>query len=168
MREKLKKQPKECPICFSEEIIKPTGGPHASCFSCANCITEWTITKIKEVKANFDDKIPCHMISCSNKIPIRSIHKKLSINCQEKINEALFQVYIINEKDIRKCPNSNCSYAGMISKLNCKYPFGCVIFGTQWKDSQRFVTSKSFLNKIISCKNDCFSITVIYLFNGFF
>jgi len=150
-------QSKECSICFSEEIIKPAGGLHTNCFSCVNCITEWTITKIKEAKANFDDKIPCHMISCSKKIQIRSIHEMLPINCQKKINEALFQVYLVNEKDIRKCPNPNCSYAGIIGKLNCKFPFECPLCGAQWKDCQQPVTLKNVFNKINFYKDDCFS-----------
>jgi len=157
MREKLKMQPKECPICFSDEIIKPSRGRHGNCFSCVACITEWTITKIREVKASFEDDIPCYIMSCPKKIQIKSIHQKLPINCQEKINEALFQVYLINEKDIRKCPNQTCYYAGTLGKVNCKSPFECLVCHAQWKEYQQLETYKSAFNKAISYKNEYFS-----------
>ena len=119
---------KECPICFTNEILNLKNTLHPKCLSCSVCITNWVITKIQEMKVvNMNDKIPCHMQGCSNKARIKDIYLKLTFECREKINEALFQVYLIKQSDIRKCCNAKCSYAGILSSPNCKESLQCEV-----------------------------------------
>jgi len=119
-------------------------------------VTTWVVTKIQEGKATINDRIPCHNLNCSYKIQITEIYKNMPSDCQEKINQALFEVYLISEKDIRKCPNSNCNYAGVLNKSKCSSSLECPACETQWKDYQQKTMPKDFkevLNRTDSFKN---------------
>jgi len=93
---------KQCLICSSTEIIDPIDPLHSECFGCRMCITEWIVTKIIETRASINNAIPCHANDCADKVTINEVYKILTQDYQERINEALFKVYLI--KDIRKCP----------------------------------------------------------------
>jgi len=152
---------KKCPICYSytkrcETLILP-----CECFVCFSCMTEWTITKIKELRCDINGQIPCHEIECEFETDIQDIHEKLTHHYQEKINEALFETYLFQTKDIRKCPNSKCSYAGIIKMSGCSNPLECPMCQTQWKEYQhKFFYEK--LNNILNQKD--FSISNPYSF----
>jgi len=45
----------------------------------------------------------------------------------EKVNELYTDLYISNAEDIRRCPNQDCSYAGVISSESCGEPLQCSV-----------------------------------------
>ncbi len=77
------------------------------------------------------------MADCPQEIPLQEIYQKFPKSGKQRMNEALLKVYFSKEKDIRKCPKSNCKYAGLIigTKSSCPAPLECGLCGTQWRDS---------------------------------
>ena len=58
-----------------------------------------------------------------------------SINTQlVKIGDRLLDIYITNEKDMRKCPAPGCSGAGYIILKSCKDNLVCEICHHEWRD----------------------------------
>jgi len=152
---------KKCQICYSNEPTNLDDSFHYNCYACVTCITEWIITKVQLIKGDIDSQIPCHMFSCKRTIPIKIIYKSLPQNCQEKINIALFQIYLIKQQDIRKCPNQNCPYAGIMNMSTCTDPFECSLCGTTWREYNHLAwASKGLLEKckkVRDKKNEFFS-----------
>jgi len=144
----------QCFICYDDELFHVNDPKHSHDFGCRNCLTTWIITKIKETQVAITDEIPCLFSMCSNKIQIQKVFGILPKSSQKRINEALFQVYLINEKDIRKCPNPKCSYAGIIENSSCNDPLQCARCDTQWID---YWQSKVSIGVFSDYKNELFS-----------
>lgn len=128
----------ECQICFSTVRIQRTRLLSCECFICFVCLAKWTETKIKEKRLDADSNIPCP--SCKKNIQIQEIFTKVGQIQKIIINEALLQVYLTEANDIRKCPTSNCHYAGIIRTNLCKKETQCPVCLTTWKEALNYAT----------------------------
>ena len=132
-----------CPICFNEEDDDNSSfiALSCNCKACVDCLSQWITLKISENHYTVDSKISCIMMNCKKDLCIEGIYQRMPLSTQQKMDEALLQVYFSKEKDIRKCPNSNCTYAGIINtKSSCTSPLQCDLCGTQWRDKQHYTT----------------------------
>ena len=56
------------------------------------------------------------------------------------LDDLLLQHYLIHSKDVRTCPNKDCSYAGLVEidpdteRIECSNPLQCEKCDTKWKD----------------------------------
>ena len=78
------------------------------------------------------------MGGCGDFIKIEAITSSLQETAEKaQIDETLFQVYLNKQSDVRKCPKSGCSYAGVIhASPDCTEPLNCELCGTIWRDKQ--------------------------------
>jgi len=91
--------------------------------------------KIKELQLQLEDTLPCIISSCENSFKIQQIYIQLSPHHKEQIDQALLCVYLNKAPDIRRCPNSQCLYAGVIvPTTSCTELLECAECGTSWKD----------------------------------
>jgi hypothetical protein len=58
------------------------------------------------------------------------------------------KMYAVNSKDIRYCPNSNCSYFGIIKEKVCRETYNCPICTYEWRDKINFTVLENMSNKI--------------------
>ncbi len=143
--------PFQCPVCFeiyehSSIISLPCG---SSC--CLNCLTQWSVSKIKGQQLQFEDTLPCIIFSCQNSFRIEQIYPELSPHHKSSLDQALLSVYLNKTFDIRRCPNNTCSYAGIISTtLSCTESFECADCGTNWKDQSTKKIWKNPFHEIFS------------------
>ncbi len=129
-----------CPICFNEEDDSFITLP-CNCKACGDCLSQWITLKISENYYTIDSKTTCIMANCKKELCLQDIYERMPLSSQQKMDEALLQVYFSKEKDIRKCPNSNCLFAGIIdTKSSCTSPLQCDLCGTQWRDKQHYTT----------------------------
>jgi len=121
-----------CPICFNEEEHNLFIALLCNCKACVDCLSQWITLKITENNSTIDSKITCIMANCKKDMSLQEIYQKMPLSFQQKMDEALLQVYFSKQQDIRKCPNSNCKYAGIINtKSSCTSPLQCDLCGTQ-------------------------------------
>ncbi len=144
----------DCPICFdsknSNEIITLPCQDQA----CANCLTQWITLKTSENNYTIDDQTPCIMAGCKKDLCLQEIYNKIPILSQQKMDEVLLQVYFSKQCDIRKCPNFNCSFAGIIdTKSPCTFPLQCDLCETKWRDKQHFTTFEKIIDYLKNLSN---------------
>lgn len=145
----------QCPICFdicpnSSTFSLPCG---SSC--CLDCLTQWSLSKIREQQLQFEDAFLCVISSCEKSLKIEQIYPHLSPHHKEQIDQALLHVYLNKTPDIRRCPSSQCSYAGIIpTTSSCTELLECAGCGTNWKDQSSSKDNtklwKNFTNEFFS------------------
>jgi len=135
-----------CPICFITQSYTEKTSLPCRCYACTDCLSEWLILKITENQYTLASQVPCFMARCKKgPSPLRTIYEKIPPSCQPKLNDSLLQVYLTQEQDIRKCPNTNCQYAGVISlDSSCNSSLQCDLCGTAWRDKQHYTKSERF------------------------
>ena len=123
----------ECPACSTSHqclTVLP-----CNCKFCSDCLTGWLESKISQVHFAHDFKVSCLTASCKGKFDPAEILHQLDSHNSAKVNEALLKVYMSKTPDIRMCPNSQCSYGGMIDlKRKCRTALECASCGTKWRD----------------------------------
>ena len=145
-----------CEVCYrilGEEVnsIKLS----CSCVHCVECLVDWTLTEIQELEYQIREEIPCMESSCKKPFKVESILNELPQCDQDKITQALFDVYLRKAKDIRKCPKDACIYAGIIdSSSTCQSPLECSLCETQWTEKPHFSLSKKIIESISSFQFD--------------
>lgn len=141
----------QCPVCFENYERSPRFSLPCKCSCCFDCLTQWSVSKIKEQQLQFEDTFSCITSSCKNSFKIQQIYPKLPFQNKEQIDQALLFVYLNKTPDIRCCPNNNCSYAGILqSTFYCTESLECVECGTNWKDQSSTKTWKNSSHEIFS------------------
>lgn len=134
-----------CPICFESQDQGSFITLSCGCASCSVCLTSWIVSQIAEPHYNTGKPLPCITASCKKGIELENIRLLLSQDLLVQIDNALLQVYLNKAKDIRRCPNQNCSYAGIIQAWSkCSENLKCSSCDTEWRDKQQY-TSKGTL-----------------------
>jgi hypothetical protein len=103
------------------------------------------------------------MVDCKIDLSLHEIYQILPLQYKEKMDEALLQVYLTQEQDIRKCPNPACKYAGTINpRVHCTERLQCEACGTTWRDKKQFTRREKVREWIKSGpksqKNELFSL----------
>ena len=75
----------------------------------------------------------------------QELMEKLDKESFQEINERILKIYLSHAKDIRKCPNSNWNFSGIIEMRAWKDKLQCDIWGTEWQDPLQVISySKIF------------------------
>jgi len=136
----------DCPICFTPSNKTKCVILSCECTCCQSCLTLWTILKIREFHFHFDRHIPCFNIKCQAKFNIQNVFLMVPQAFQEQINQELLSSYLVSTSDVRKCPNLNCSYAGIISiSAKCSQPLKCEACQTTWRDPLHLTRKEKFI-----------------------
>lgn len=63
------------------------------------------------------------------------------LDLMNKLNDAALNHYLVQATDVRKCPNSDCSYSGIVvfsnnenDFIDCCDEFVCEKCNTRWRD----------------------------------
>jgi len=164
-------QEKSCPICFTEEDEESSKHLllHCGPSCCQECLVEWLTTKIKENYHNdLDTQVPCVFSGCKGTLQVQKISSQLSIEHQIRINEELLQAYLNNQQDVRRCPQKNCPYAGIITPKPCSKDLQCELCSATWIDKiQQTKLQKvlSYLKGFFSIKNEILSHLWKFIFS---
>jgi hypothetical protein len=76
------------------------------------------------------------------------VNETATKNCMEKICDDALNHYGNNTADIRKCPNSECSYYGVITLKECRESLECPQCKRQWRDLVHYSASEKFIKQI--------------------
>src|SRR3569833_1994576 len=49
-----------------------------------------------------------------------------------------FKHYLVQNEDVRKCPNSKCGYSGFLNRKRCSGSLKCEMCDYQWRDPVHF------------------------------
>jgi len=134
-----------CPICFEDEqeshVILP-----CNCSVCADCLRQWLTLKITENQYSIESQVTCILTECKKPYSLQAIYHKMPLQYQRRLDESLLKVYLTREPDVRKCPNHNCNYAGVIkTNQSCKSPLECALCGTTWREKQHYTSYENLL-----------------------
>jgi len=136
----------ECPICLTS--FKTTGRAilPCNCVCCQTCLNDWISLKINEPSFTLKKNIPCFNRQCRGTCQIQSICHRLPKLVRDKVSQELLNYYLTRTADIRKCPNINCSYAGIINlSQRCSKPLKCEACETTWRDPVHFTATEKIL-----------------------
>jgi len=150
-----------CHICLNENQSSFISLP-CSCSACSDCLSQWITLNTLENQYTLESTFTCMTSDCQKDLSLKEIYHTMPKTHKEQIDEALLQVYLTNEQDIRKCPNPHCKYAGTIDpRSHCKENLQCEACGTTWRDKKQ-VTKREKVREWIkngpkSQKNELFS-----------
>lgn len=106
-----------------------------SCTHCSDCLTNWIVTQSKELHYQTYEKIQCMNTHCRQPFKAEEVILSLTQEQQDIVNHALFDVYLKKSEDIRMCPNSTCSYAGIIDTSQpCVDSLECALCENKWRE----------------------------------
>jgi hypothetical protein len=143
----------KCLICEEQYYYSEFNLP-CKCEICKDCFVEWFISENQKnyLKFELEKKCPNHL--CLKEIYIEDLFKFFSKEELNKINDILFEKYLTNKSDIRKCPYNECKYAAwfnLILNQNCEENYICEKCNFSWKDASNDKSSfKEFLNQPIN------------------
>jgi len=139
-----------CPICLTSKPPIQFTTLSCQCQACSDCLVEWTTMKIQEQSLTIEKTLPCILPQCGQPFTIQTIYSTTQLQIhKEKLDQVLLQGYLSRDQEIRKCPKSGCSYAGIINlKSKCKENLNCELCGTSWKDKSHFTFSQNLKNRI--------------------
>jgi len=133
-----------CVVCyrpFCDEV--PSITLNCSCIQCVDCLSSWILTQTKELEFQRKESISCMNTECKYIFKVQDILNDFPQPYQEKINQALFEVYLRKSKDIRRCPRPECNYAGIINlSAKCQDKLQCVECGEEWRDKIHYSVSE--------------------------
>ncbi len=138
-----------CPICLTSfEDTKIIRLP-CKCTSCSDCLTSWMVTQALELHYQTHENILCMSTACKKPFKVQQVLDQFNQQQQEVINAVLFDVYLKKEEDIRKCPNSQCTYAGVIdTSKSCRNNLECSLCGTQWREKVHYTGFEEMMEVI--------------------
>jgi len=109
---------------------------------------QWITVRITKDLLRNEVKIPCLNHECTQEITMEEAFQNLDRKRTELVLDKLVNVYICNQSDIRSCPNSNCSNAGIITPFPCYESLECDCCNYKWKDISQY-TWKDKLERAI-------------------
>ena len=152
-----KKPSPTCCICYNslQKKISP-----CECSVCETCWSQIIFVQIEQSNS-FIENIACPTKRCQQEPSITSLYKKMPRHLKLKIEQAYFNVYLSQTRDIRRCPSSDCNYAGIVDLSSpCSDNLICNACGTTWRDKAHYnkaEKAKDFMNNLIQKKNEFFS-----------
>jgi hypothetical protein len=122
-----------CQVC-GLEIENTNALPPCKCKICLDCMYEWTKEKCRDVLNSDEEFIRCPNFQCKMNISLVLLYQNLSKDKIESISDILTFKYLCKNKDIQKCPKSDCTYAGYLdANTYCRKAIVCEICNTEWK-----------------------------------
>ena len=159
----------DCSICYSNQALTQTqweGTLECECVLeyCHNCLSEWIVTEIKTNNLNADFKVRCPNQGCKKPYTLETYIKFLSLNSSEDLKdicEAALTHYSHHARDVRKCPNGECSNFGVIPLKACKDSLKCDQCATEWREALNYSTSEIVIKNLkgmLALNSEAFSI----------
>jgi hypothetical protein len=113
--------------------------------------------QILDLKFQAKQVILCPTGRCRKEYEVEDILNYFEGESLQLINDALFKAYLRKTKDIRPCPNSQCSYAGMINLGDrCKENLKCEMCETTWRDPYNYTFDEKIKRYITSFRTVIF------------
>jgi len=151
-----------CSICLSPTDDTQTIHLPCKCTGCSDCLTSWIITQASELHYQTHENILCMDTGCKKPFKIQQVFTQFNQQEQDVINAVLYDVYLKKTEDIRKCPNSQCSYAGVLDTSGpCKDNLECSMCGTQWREKIHYTKFEKIMEVVKSREiksNELYSI----------
>lgn len=140
-----------CLVCY-ESDIKCISLP-CGCEFCESCLVTWMNCQISELQFQQTGTVECLSQSCKKKFdPAHMLHQ-LQHAEREKIDDLLFRTYLKKSDDIRHCPNSKCTYAGVINgKEKCRKSLQCELCQNKWRERIHFGFIEELLFRLSSLR----------------
>ena len=129
-------------------------------YICSNCITNWANSKLIHDRISGEVLIPCPNYQCEHSLMPMDLIKLVGMKNFEKVNETYTQIYLSTTEDVRKCPNEECKYAGIIEFKPCKKPLECPECQYEWTEfvqMTNFAKAKKSLKDFLSFNPETFS-----------
>ena len=107
--------------------------------ACMECNAGWIKQEYKKQVLSQEVVIKCIGRNCKNTFSFQDFIKLFN-NSEgftdqiEDLNNIAAQHYIIHALDMRRCPNSNCSYSGFIQLKPCSDSLVCLSCETEWRE----------------------------------
>ena len=123
-------------------------------------ITQWAKNKIAKDRLSDEIVIPCPYYECKHNLSNADLINTIGPRNFEILNEEYIQIYLSNTDDIRRCPNDNCDYAGVISLKPWSDNLSCPECGYDWRELAQMSTSQKVIRNIqntLSLKSETFS-----------
>ncbi|CAI2371491.1 unnamed protein product [Moneuplotes crassus] len=146
-----------CVICFTNSVDIPM---LCGSYICGPCITEWAKSKLIMDRLSGQVTIPCPNYQCEHSLSHIDLITFLGIEMFESINEQYTQIYLSNTEDIRRCPNEECSYAGMIKMESCSDKLRCNKCSFEWREYSQLTDSQKMIKSVkdfLTFKSETFS-----------
>ena len=129
-------------------------------YICKICVAEWAKSKLMMDRLSNEVTIPCPNNGWNHSLTSEDIIKYIGIKAFEEINEQFTDMYCTNAEDIRKCPNNNCDYAGVIELKSCNEPLECDLWENTWREYEQMTIYQKLirgLSKTFSLESETFS-----------
>jgi len=156
-----------CPICFTENVKLLT--LPCKCKVCNECFYNWCKSRCEDNLFALKILIPCPLDKCRKPMSSEVFIKYLNKEQKLVINELLLKNYMLNTKDISKCPKEGCDYGGISGYLQKKCSnYICEKCKTKWQDQNMLNSTDRIKNafmKVMRVKNE-FCSNFVKLFIG--
>ena len=139
-----------CSVCYTSSLDNPLTRLPCFCVSCSDCLTSWIVTQILELHYQTHENIQCLNATCKRPFKVQDVYNKLTQEQQDVINTVLFDVYLKKTDDVRKCPNNECSYAGVITTIPCSSKLECPNCSTQWREKIHHTTTEKIRDFVLN------------------
>lgn len=137
-----------CQVCFDEGYL--TYLP-CRCYFCANCLSDWMVTQIQELQFQEKGTVVCLLEGCKKTFDPSVMLPDLNHDQRLRVTDALTRSYLVKTDDIRLCPNSKCTYAGVISlKEKCKSTLECELCDKKWREKVHYSFLEDIINPLLS------------------
>eukprot|EP01017_Pseudomicrothorax_dubius_P005896 TRINITY_DN115_c0_g1_i2.p1 TRINITY_DN115_c0_g1~~TRINITY_DN115_c0_g1_i2.p1 ORF type:complete len:323 (+),score=9.22 TRINITY_DN115_c0_g1_i2:135-1103(+) len=145
---------KRCAICFEDITLSAQSVLACGCSYCQSCLTEFFISKTKDLSFVDEQKFKCPSDCGQVAIdPAVALELITDFNSKESLSEALLKVYIRNSSDIRTCPGLGCNYSGLLPKSSCHSSLQCESCKTEWRDESLYYPFESTIRKLMDTPN---------------
>jgi len=127
-----------CLVCYSD-ITNSDFKLKCKCDICEKCFYNWIVSQNLDsiFNSNFDCTCPNH--SCKKEIPLDWVFQNINSQNASVINSILFKKYFNTNKDLVKCPQNLCPFAGYLEvNHKCRKEFKCEVCNVTWVDDSRF------------------------------
>jgi len=143
-----------CGICWDAVSVIQMS---CSCQFWTNCLKDWVLLQISDLKFQAKKVIICPNMQCRKEYEIDDILQYFEGESFNLISDALFKSYLRKTKDIRPCPNPQCSYAGMINlEERCHENLICDVCQTSWRDPYSYTLDEKIKKAITSFRSVIF------------
>ncbi|EAS03221.2 Ibr domain protein (macronuclear) [Tetrahymena thermophila SB210] len=103
---------------------------------CPNCLDQWMSQQIQDQGSlNYNAlKIKCPINTCNQLFLFNLFKQVFNMKIFPITTQQLLNHYCRQQYDIVSCPNSTCSYRGIVNNQKCTEPFQCSLCQHQWSE----------------------------------
>lgn len=118
---------------------------------CQECLFEWVQVRINKDLLKGEVTIPWPQAEWNHSISLKDMQRSFGRSTMEKVLDKYLNVYMCNQYDIRKCPNTDWNNAGVITPKPCHQFLQWEWCHYKWKDITQY-TLKDKIQRAIMGK----------------